>query len=343
MRNRSDTLSVALLALPQSTPGSLYGLQEVLAGVGNAWSMATGEAEIANARFVPSIVSIDGETITSASGARIAVQETLAGVAQPDIVIVTDLAIDLHGASSGRWPGEVAWLRSSYDEGAMVCAICTGAVFLAEAGLLDGVEATTHWAAVPLFRDRYTSVKLKPDRILCPAGPEHRIVTGGGASSWTDLALYLIARFAGEGEARRIAKLFVIGDKGDGQLPFAAMARPRQHEDAVIADVQAWVANHYATPNPVGRMAKQAGLNERTFARRFHKATGYAPSEYVQALRIEEAKQILETTDAQIDVIAADVGYAEPVSFRRLFKRQTGVTPAQYRRRFSKVGALSGR
>jgi transcriptional regulator GlxA family with amidase domain len=334
-------LSVALLALPESTPGSLYGLQEVLAGVGVAWSLATGEAETAKVRFKPSILSLDGKAITSPYGAQIAVEGTLHDADRPDIIIATDVAIDMQASPHGAWPEETAWLKTCHEQGAIVCAICTGSVFLAETGLLDGVEATTHWAAMPIFRDHYPAVILQPDRILCPAGAEHRIVTGGGASSWTDLALYLVARFAGEEEARRIAKLFVIGDRGHGQLPFAAMARPKQHDDAVIANVQTWVAENYATANPVGKMAERAGLAERTFARRFRKATGYAPSEYVQALRVEEAKQILETTDEPIDAIALMVGYAEPVSFRRLFKRQTGVTPARYRRRFSKLGALT--
>jgi transcriptional regulator GlxA family with amidase domain len=180
-------------------------------------------------------------------------------------------------------------------------------------------------------------VRLRAERILCPAGPGHRLVTGGGASSWTDLALYLIARFSGADEARRIARNFLIGDHGDGQLPFAVMARPRQHEDAAIAAAQLWIADNYATANPVRHMAERAGLAERTFTRRFRKATGYGAVEYVQALRIEEAKQMLETTGDTTDAVAAAVGYADPVFFRRLFRRLVGVTPARYRQRFASL------
>lgn len=340
MQNSSDVLTVALLALPQSTPGSLYGLQEVLASVGIAWSQVTGEAEVAEARFNPVIASRSGKTFTSPSGARIAVESTLDACAEPDIVIVTDLAIDMQSKPAGRCPAEIAWVRRCYDQGTIVCAICTGSILLAEAGLLDGIKATTHLAAVPIFRDHFPNVILEPARILCPAGPEHRIITGGGASSWTDLALYLTARFCGDAEARRIAKLFVIGDHGDGQLPFATATRPRQHDDAIIGDVQRWLAEHYIGTNLVARMTERAGLAERTFARRFRKATGYAPSDYVQALRVEEVKQILETTDEPVDGVAVAVGYVDPVSFRRLFKRHTGVTPAHYRRKFHKIGGV---
>lgn len=111
------------------------------------------------------------------------------------------------------------------------------------------------------------------------------------------------------------------------------MARPRQHSDAAIARVQAWLVDNYAVLNPVSAMAEKSGLSPRSFKRRFSAATGYTPVEYVQALRIEEAKQVLETEDLAIEEISALVGYEDPTFFRRLFKRRAGVTPAQYRQR----------
>lgn len=334
MPNESARLDVALLALPETTPGTIYGLHEVLGAVGSTWSQITGEADLPVRRFLPIIASSRGRPFTSPSGPPIAVEAILHADDAYDVVIVTDLAVDHGTVPTGRWREEIDWVRARLAAGAVVCSVCTGSVFLAEAGLLDGEEATTHWAAAPIFRDHYPQVRLRPERILCPAGSEHRIITGGGASSWIDLALYLIARFAGESEARRIAKAFVIGDRSDGQMPFAAMARPRQHEDAAIAKAQIWIAECYAGANPVARMARQAGLPERTFTRRFRRATGYGPVEYVQALRIEEAKQMLETTDEPTDAVALAVGYADPVFFRRLFKRLVGTSPARYRQRF---------
>ncbi|MDX1401300.1 MAG: helix-turn-helix domain-containing protein, partial [Kiloniellales bacterium] len=196
---------------------------------------------------------------------------------------------------------------------------------------------TTHWSASRIFREYYPNVALKSERVLVATGAEHRIVTSGGSAAWTDLALYLIARFCGDIEARRIAKIFLFGDRSDGQLPFAAMVRPKQHKDAVVAEIQVWIASHYAQPNPVAAMAKRSGLTERTFIRRFKAATGYAPLNYVQTMRIEESKQILETTDDPIDNIALAVGYDDPNSFRRLFKRTTGVSPSRYRQRFKSI------
>ncbi|MEQ8291546.1 MAG: helix-turn-helix domain-containing protein [Roseovarius sp.] len=339
MSDPTRTLTVNLLVLPESFPGALYCLHELLGQAGQTWEPITGEPEAATCRFSPCMVSVTGTPAPSPAGPVIAVEAPLHARPDPDIVIVTDLGLPADFDPRGQWAEEAGWLRRMHAGGAVVCSICSGSLFLAEAGLLDGIEATTHWAVAPLFRDYYPSVKLRPERILCPAGPEHRIVTAGGASTWSELGFYLVARFAGETEARRMAKVFVLGDKSDGQLPFAAMARPRQHEDAAIERAQIWIADNYAVESPVTRMSEVAGLPERTFSRRFRKATGYSPVEYVQALRLEEAKQMLETTAIAVDSVAEAVGYADPVYFRRIFKRDVGTTPTRYRQMFATMGA----
>jgi transcriptional regulator GlxA family with amidase domain len=337
----SLSVDVSLLTLPETQPGAIYSLHELLGAVGRSWCALTGDAEAASCLFAPRLVSRDGLPVRSPAGPVMTVEASLDEARGPGIVIITDLALALDADPRGSWSVEAEWVRRRHAEGAVICSVCTGSVFLAEAGLLDGVEATSHWSVSPLFRSHYPQVRLKPERILCPAGPEHRIVTAGGASSWCELGLYLVARFAGIIEARRMSKVFVIGDRADGQLPFASRARPHQHDDAAIGKAQIWIADHYTTTTPVARMAEVACLPERTFARRFRRATGYAPVEYVQSLRLEEAKQMLETTPEPTDAIALAVGYADPVFFRRMFKRQVGVTPARYRQRFASL-ALQG-
>ncbi|WP_137391982.1 GlxA family transcriptional regulator [Rhodoligotrophos defluvii] len=333
---------IRLLALPEATPTAIYGLYEIFSAVGVAWAEMTGEAVEAR-RLDARIVARDAAPFPSPLGLPIVPHAALDEVAA-DAVIVTDLALAPDCCPGGRWRTEAAWVRDQFARGAAICSVCTGSVFLAEAGLLDGIEATTHWGTARLFAKHYPGVKLCPERIICPSGPEHRIITGGGAGSWTDLALYLIARFCGPAEAVRIAKIFVLGDRSEGQLPFAAMGRVAGHPDAAIGRCQEWVADHYAQPNPVARMAGFSGLPERTFKRRFKMATGYAPMDYVQALRIEEAKQMLETTADPTDAIAHAVGYQDPVFFRRLFKRMTGTTPSRYRQRYRSMTTIgSGR
>ncbi|MEZ5667570.1 MAG: helix-turn-helix domain-containing protein [Alphaproteobacteria bacterium] len=329
-------VAIALVAVPEASAAVIYGLHEVFLAVGTVWEQLTGAPSVVR-RMAPQVVAGDRAPFRTAVGAPVVADLAFAEAARPDIVIVADLTLDAGAEPAGRWPEATAWLRRQHARGAIVCSVCTGALMLAEAGLLDGREATTHWSAGPLFRRCYPRVLLQPERVLVPAGAGHGIVTSGGSASWADLALYLIARFCGEDEARRIAKVFLFGDRSHGQLPFAAMVRPARHDDAVIADCQAWIAQHYATANPVARMAGRSGLNGRTFKRRFRRATGYAPLDYVQTLRIEEAKQMLETGDAPIDAIAGDVGYDDPGSFRRLFKRTTGISPSRYRQRFRSV------
>jgi transcriptional regulator GlxA family with amidase domain len=338
----AESVSVGLLAVAETTPGALHGLYEVLGAVGVAWQAATGEPTTSR-RMNPRIVTRHAAPFRSVVGPLIAPDTTLDDAAPWDVVIVPDVELSAVADVGAAWQPETGWLQRQAAAGALVCSVCSGAVVLAEAGLLDGMEATTHWSTVTLFRDRYPTVLLRPERILCPAGRGHCLITAGGSSSWGDLALYLIARFSGDAEAVRIAKLFLLGDRGEGQLPFAAMARPRQHADAVIGDCQAWLADHYAAANPVARMVERSGLPERTFKRRFKAATGYRPVDYVQALRVEEAKHLLETTRTAVDAIARAVGYEDAAFFRRLFKRCTGTTPARYRTRYQTLIPASSR
>jgi transcriptional regulator GlxA family with amidase domain len=315
-------------------PAALYGLYEVFDAVGTAWTQLTGE-EVPPVRIETKIVSTDGRPFLSPLGAPIAPHASLAEASRPDVVIVTDLSFPEDADLSGQWQEAADWVGRRYREGATVCSVCTGTVFLAESGLLDGEEATTHWAIAPLVKARYPHVRLRPERVLARAGIDGRIVTSGGSASWEDLALFLVARFCGEAEAVRIAKIFVFGDRSEGQLPYAAMRRADRHDDAVVAAAQRWIAENYAAANAPAQMVAQSRLNERTFTRRFKAATGYTPIEYVQTVRTEEAKQLLETCGEPVDMVALQVGYSDPAFFRRLFKRKTGVTPSRYRQRFS--------
>ena len=335
--SRPGKISVSLVAVPEVSAAVIYGLHEVFTCVGTVWDSLTGE-QTNSRKMIPRIVGASTAPIRNSLGATLVPDHTFDEAHRSDIVIVADLNLAPETGPQKRWPDAIEWLRNQHAQGATICSVCSGSLMLAEGGLLDGCEATSHWSARPFFQSCYPQVLLQAERILVPTGVEHRIVTSGGSTSWTDLALYLIARFSGVAEARRIAKIFLFGDRSDGQLPFAAMVRSPQHEDPIIQQSQIWIAENYAVEHPVATMTKQSKLSERTFKRRFKAATGYAPLEYVQSLRIEEAKQILETTDTAIDDVAASVGYEESNSFRRLFKRTTSISPHQYRIRFAKVG-----
>lgn len=306
-----------------------YGLYEVLHAAGGPGA----DPNIAT-RFNPRLVARGTDAHVSAIGIPLTPHRSIAADGEAGLIIVCDAELAAGDTPKGRWPEETAWLSRRLDGGATVCSICSGAVVLAEAGLLQGKEATSHWATAGLFRDYYPAVRFCPERILCNSGHDGRLVTSGGASSWQDLALYLIGRYCGAVEAARVARLFVIGDRSMGQLPFATMTAPRKHEDLAISEVQVWIADNYAQQNPVAQMARRSGLHERTFKRRFHQATGYMPMDYVHALRVEEAKHMLETSSLPVEAVAAEVGYADPANFSRLFRRLAGITLAQWRRRY---------
>lgn len=333
---RSANIHVSLVAIPEISAAVLYGLHEVFLAVGKTWNLVTGTPTHAPQISV-SFVAQSKAQIRTNLGIPIKPDRVFVDNEPTDIIVVADINLESDDDFQGKWPEATAWLQSKYEQGAIICSVCTGAILLAEAELLNHRQATTHWSAKHLFQTYYPKVTLMPERVLLPTGSEHRVITSGGSASWTDLSLYLVARFCGQEEARRIAKLFLFGDRGDGQLPFCAMVRPRQHEDATVANCQLWVSDNYHLSNPVTEMIEQSGLTPRTFKRRFSKATGYDPLDYVQTLRMEEAKQMLEATNDSIDTIATSVGYEDPNSFRRLFKRTTAISPSRYRQRFQTV------
>jgi transcriptional regulator GlxA family with amidase domain len=268
------------------------------------------------------------------NGVWIDAQAKLGEGPRPDILIAPNLLVPTDQPLTDDYGDIADQMRRAFETGAMVASVCSGSLLTARAGLLDGREATTHWGYCGLLAELHPKVRLMPGRILVPTGPEHRIITAGGASAWNDLLIYLIARMSGPEEAVRISKLYLLQAHEAGQQPFRLLATSRHHGDRVIAESQRWVSEHLSRDNPVAAMAQMSGLPERSFHRRFRQATGMPPLAYVQALRIEEAKTLLETTQASIEEVGAAVGYAEAASFRKLFRRAVGVTPSDYRRRF---------
>jgi transcriptional regulator GlxA family with amidase domain len=268
------------------------------------------------------------------TGVQVVPQDAMADVGRTDIVFVPNVWADCVESVRSLDRGLLDWIKRMHAQGAQIYSACGGSLALAEAGLLDGCETTTHWSYVPLFRRLYPNVTLHEDRILVQTGPGHSVVCSGGASSWHDLVLLLIARHAGTEEAIRISKLFLYQWHRDGQLPYASMIANVDHGDNVIERCQAWLAQNYERSDIVAELVCQSRLPKRTFDRRFRAATGYSPLAYIQALRIEEAKQLLETGSVPVEAVARQVGYEDAASFRRLFRRLAGMAPGDYRRKF---------
>ncbi|MCG6885212.1 MAG: helix-turn-helix domain-containing protein [Silicimonas sp.] len=312
----------------------MFSLLDVLASVGRDWELLHGLEPGGCVTFAPSLRTATGAPYWDINGRKVTPDATLGEAPAPDLVILPDFHIDPVAELPDDLQAAAEWVASAHARGALVASVCSGSMVLGASGLLDGKDATTHWAMADALAARNKTVRVRRERVLVPVGEGHRIITAGGASAWSDLILYLIARFSGAETARRVAKVWLLNTHDDGQLSYASLAAGRQHEDRLVGDAQAWAADHYMEPSPVAEMAARSGLSERGFLRRFRRATGQSPAEYVQTLRVEEAKQMLETTDAAIDDIAGDVGYAEPSSFRTAFRRNVGMTASVYRRKW---------
>ena len=330
-------LLTAVVATPETGTAGIFIVMDLLSAVGTFWHTIHREAP-GVPRFEPRLVTFDGEPYRDLHGVEITPHGSFEDFPKPDIVIIPELAIDPWKPLPNSFAAVADWLRSTYEDGAIVASLCSGSVLLSETGLLDGQEATSHWAYCDVIKSRHPAIKMRKERVLVMAGDGHRLITTGGFSSWHDLLLYLTARVAGTEEARRLSKMFLLDWHLDGQLPFASLTVGRNHEDPLVAAAQMWAADNYANANPVSAMAAESGLTERSFLRRFKKATGQTPLEYVQTLRIEEAKQMLETTRQSFDEIAAEVGYTEPSAFRHLFRKLVGITPSAYRNRHQRAG-----
>ena len=324
---------VSLVVFPESDPSIFYGVFDTLWAAGRLWNALQG-LPAGDPIFEPRLVAAEKAPLTLVTGVVVIPQDAIADVEETDIVFVPNVLVNSAEALRALDRRLLTWIADRYASGAHLYTSCGGPLVVAEAGLLDGLEATTHWAYVNLFRREFPRVTLHPDRILVQTGPDHRIVCSGGASSWQDLVLFLVTKHSGPEEAVRLSKLFLYQWHREGQLPYACMMQNVAHEDAIIRDQQIWIAENYARRNVVSELVQRSGMSESTFTRHFKAATGYTPLAYVQALRIEEAKQILETSEISVEDVALEVGYDDVPYFRQLFRRLTGLTPADYRRKF---------
>ena len=324
---------VALLAFPECGASVVYGMYDLFMSAGRDWGMVVG-GRPGPQLMQPLLVAQQAGPMQLGNGVPLVPHATLADCPPTAIVCVPEVNLPPGTPLAERFAGEIAWLRRRYEDGAIVATACSGALLLAEAGLLDGQDATTHWAWCDALVERHPKVKVRAQRALVTSGEGQRLVMAGGGTTWLDLALYLIARTVGVETAMQVARLNLIDWHAIGQQPFARLAHSRQTGDAVIARCQTWIAEHYGEPNPVAAMVKLSGVPERSFKRRFKQATGMPPLEYVHALRLEEAKQMLESDSQPVEAIASEVGYEDPGFFSRLFRRKVNLTPAQYRKRF---------
>jgi transcriptional regulator GlxA family with amidase domain len=336
--SRADPVDVLIVAVQETAGSALYGMLDVLLAAGNLWQTLV-RTDAAQTPFRVRIVAPTDTPFCCGNGIPVAPHCSIADDPTTDILILPELWLGPDEDIRGRYPALMEWLRRKYREGAMLYSACSGAVMLAETGLLDGCEATSHWGYQDLFREHYPKVRFRPEPNLVFADPEGRIVTAGGTTSWHDLAIHIISRHCSPGEALRIAKVYLLKWHGEGQLPYATLVRRLSHADSLVRSCEEWLAGDFQQSGAIRRVVEKAGIPERTLKRRFKAATGVTLINYLQNLRIEEAKRLLESGRLPVDEISISVSYEDASFFRRLFKRRTGLTPSQYRRMFQPVTA----
>lgn len=324
---------ICILASEESSPAVLYGIYDVLSSVGVVYpDMVTGMPgeEILDVK----IVAASNKPFRCFGNVMVEPHAGIDDITFTDAVIICDMYTPIDSSPRGNYPQQVEWLKSMHANQAILTSVCSGSAVLAETGLLDGHDVSGHWAYRHMFRKNYPKVNWCEDSVLGLSGEKERVITAGGVTAWQGLALFLIEHFCGRQHAINTAKVHLLAAHSNGQLPYSAMTKNELHNDAIIKECQAWIAQNFMLANPVDKMIERSGLQSRTFARRFKAATGYVPLDYVQELRVESAKSMLESTTIGIDEISGNVGYEDTASFRRLFKRKTGLTPMGYRKKF---------
>ncbi|MBL0743917.1 GlxA family transcriptional regulator [Chryseolinea lacunae] len=225
------------------------------------------------------------------------------------------------------------WLTQQYKRGAEIASICTGAFLLASTGLVDDKSCSTHWIAADAFRKMFPNVHLCTDKIITD---EHGIYTNGGAFSFLNLVLYLIEKYYDKETAIYCSKVFQIEPDRQSQSPFTIFASQKNHDDAVVREAQDLIEKNLHDKLAVDSLATRLAVSRRNFDRRFMKATGNTPVEYQQRVKVEAAKKMLELSRKNVSEVMFDVGYADSKAFRDVFRRLTGMAPAEYKMRYNR-------
>jgi len=284
--------------------------------------------------FDVQLISAQSGGLALQSPAVLQCNRSLADDVDADVILIPAFNSDPEGVLR-RNGAAVEWLKVQYEAGRQLASLCFGAYFLAEAGLLRGKACCSHWLAIPDLQLRYPEVSFLPDTLMTEnAG----IYTSGGALLSWNLVLYLIEKFGGRDLAIAVSKMFNIDLDRGRQSHFTVFSGQRRHGDAPILKAQDFIEQGYQGSLSVDQVAGQAFMSKRNFIRRFKLATGNTPQEYIQRVKIEAAKKQLENSDSDLTSVMLDAGYNDVKAFRKVFRQVTGMTPQDYRRKFSRVG-----
>ncbi|MEX0987425.1 MAG: helix-turn-helix domain-containing protein [Bacteroidales bacterium] len=257
----------------------------------------------------------------------------LSEVEKSDLILIPALSGDIVKAVEANGP-MIPWIVEQYRNGAEVASLCVGAFLLAATGLLDGKKCSTHWGFIHQFREMYPEVDVQDGSIVTE---ENGIYSSGGANSYWNLLLYLVEKYIDRETAVLTSKYFAIDINRISQSPFAIFKGQKEHSDEAIRKAQDYIEQHIEFKITVDQLAEKTAMGRRSFERRFKRATSNSVLEYIQRVKIEAAKRSFESNHRNINEVMFDVGYSDNKAFRNTFKKITGLTPVEYKSRYSKM------
>ncbi|REC53584.1 helix-turn-helix domain-containing protein, partial [Rhodosalinus sediminis] len=327
MTERHDKLDVAVVLVNEGYASTAVGPIEVFCAAGTMWNEMCGADS--EPRFRVTTASIDGTPVQSAYGLNIAPDRAIADLGPVDLIMVS-----ASGPVPDEWMARHAaippWLAERYRSGTRIAGVCSGVAFLAEAGLLDGRRATTHWGVAESFRRRYPDVYWETDLLITE---DAGLYCSGGVNAASDLSLHLVERLCGREVAIECSKALLLDMPRPSQSGYALLPLARPHDDEKVRNAEHHLSRHFGRDVPVEELADLAGMSRRNFVRRFNEATGQMPGVYQQMLRVAAARKMLEDGAPSIEQVGLSVGYEDVAFFRCIFKRHSGVTPSAYRDR----------
>jgi transcriptional regulator GlxA family with amidase domain len=319
---------VVILAAENSLLSTIASPMDMFLQAGVMWNITMGEKPAP--LFDVKLVTSDGNPITALNRVPVAPSCSMHDIDDADLIVIPSQGFFFDPQSKDH-AERVEWLKGWYEKGSDLASVCAGAFTLASTGLLDGKTATTHWGLTRQFKKSFPEVDLRTDLLVTDEG---RLFCGGGISADLNLSLYLIQKYCGREVALQSSRCTLVDLDSISQAPFAVFSPEKNHSDSKILDAQVWIENNLQSKVDIDALAHDAGMGPRQFNRRFRAATGETVTRYMQLVRIEAAKVELVNTSISVEEISLRTGYENVSFFRRIFKKNTSLTPAEYRRRF---------
>ncbi len=326
---------ITIFIFNNALSSTITGPMDVFNSTGIMWNYIMNKK--LNPCFNVKLASLDGQPVNCFSNYSIQPHISIDDVENTDLILIPAI-VDSIFSTLKNHKDLLPWLKYHNKKNVAIASVCTGAFFLAEAGLLNNRKATTHWAYAALLKRHYPKVNLDTHPLITRDG---NIICAAGSSSWSELCLYLVQAFYGNQIAMECSKSLLLDMSRSTQAPYGVLTISNNHQDMEIQSIQDWLHGNYGEKISIKGLANKFKMSERTFKRRFKKATGDSPLAYLQMLRIEAAKGLLEHEELTIEKIALKTGYEDTSFFRKLFKRHTGISPNEYKKSFSGITRIN--